>query len=106
MLAAENGAQADLAFVETAIGAFEACRARAAMDPGPGYYRAIIPERRQSIVRFYEQAALTMYKGFVKRMDRYAASGDSRERRIAALFEKARRDVGAADRYRTSMQSP
>lgn len=105
-LAVEKDADAEKVFLDAAIDSFEAYRIRAALDPGPGYYRAITPERRHSIVRFYEQAALTMYKGFVKRMDRYAASGGSRERRIAALFEKARRDVGAADRYRTSMQSP
>jgi len=27
-----------------------------------------------------------MYKGFVKRMESYAAKGDSRQKKIAALF--------------------
>jgi hypothetical protein len=85
-LAVEKGAEADLAFVETAIDSFEAYGIRAALDPGPGYYRAITAERRRSIVRFYEQAALTMYKGFVKRMERYAASGDARQKKISALL--------------------
>jgi hypothetical protein len=61
------------------------------MDPGPGYYRAITPERREGINRFYERAALSMYEGFVKRMERYAAKGDRRQRRIASLFSDAQK---------------
>ncbi|HSA94446.1 MAG TPA: hypothetical protein VLJ16_00240, partial [Acidobacteriota bacterium] len=93
-LSIEKGAETDLAFVETAIDAFEACRARAAMDPGSGYYRAITPERRKSILRFYEQAALTMYKGFSNRMARYEGQGDPGERRIAALWASAGKKSG------------
>ena len=90
-LAVEKGAEADLAFVETTIDSCEACRVRAAMNPGPGYYRAITAERRQSIIRFYEQTALTFYRGFVKRMERYAASGDKRKRRIALIFDEGQK---------------
>jgi hypothetical protein len=88
-LALEKGAEADLAFVETAIASFEACRERAVLEPGPGYFRAITAERRQSIVKFYEQAALSMYQGLAGRMARYAASGEARLGRIAALFARA-----------------
>jgi hypothetical protein len=84
-LAGHAEAGAEVAFVETALAAFEAYRARLATEPGPGYFRPITPERRKSIERFYEQAAITMAKGFANRMARYAARGDDRERRIAGL---------------------
>jgi hypothetical protein len=87
-LAGEASAGPEAAFVEMALEAFEAFRARTSMDAGPGYYRPIAPERRKGIEKFYEQAALSMSKGFVSRMARYAAQGDSREKRIAALFEE------------------
>jgi hypothetical protein len=85
-LAGEPEAKAEAAFVEAAIAAFEAYRARLGVDPGPGYFRAVTAERRKSIERFYEQAALTMSKGFYNRMARYAAQGDARARRIAAIW--------------------
>jgi hypothetical protein len=90
-LADMSEAGPEAAFVDAAIASFEACRARVTMDPGPGYFRAITPERRKSIERFYEQAALGMYKGFANRMGRYAAGADVRERRIASLWPPAGR---------------
>jgi hypothetical protein len=90
LLSAEKDAGAEWAFVETAIGSMEAYRSRIALDPGPGYFRAVTSERRDGINRFYEQAALSMYQGLVDRMTRYAASGDARQRRLAALFSRAR----------------
>ena len=56
------------------------------MDPGPGFYRPITSERRTGINQFYEQAALTMYDGFVIRMTVYAEKGDSQQKKVAALF--------------------
>ena len=80
------GSEYDLAFVDDAIKSCEDCRIRNAMDPGPGYFRAITPERKEGINRFYEQAALTMYKGFEKRMERYSANGDKRQQKVSSIF--------------------
>jgi hypothetical protein len=82
------GNEYDLAFLDEAINSFESCRTRMELDPGPGYFRAITPERKQGINRFYEQAAFTMYKGFEKRMEKYGASTDIRQQQLAALFKK------------------
>lgn len=90
-LAGEGDADYEIAFVDAAIKSCEDYRVRVTMDPGPGYYRAISPERRVSINKFYEQAALSMYQGFVKRMERYAVKGDTRQRRIASLFSDAQK---------------
>jgi len=68
----------EITFVDAAIKSCEDYRVRVTMDPGPGYYRAISPERRKGINKFYEQAALSMVQGFVKRMERYAVKGDTR----------------------------
>ena len=81
-----NGAESEVIFLDVAIKSFENYQQRAAMDPGPGYYRPITPERKEGISQFYERTALTMYQGFVKRMEGYAAKGDARQKRIAALF--------------------
>jgi hypothetical protein len=85
-LAGDPEAESEAAFVDAAIASFEAYRTRRMMDPGPGYFRAVTPERRKSIEKFYAQAALTMYQGFVNRVERYASQGDARERRIAAIW--------------------
>ncbi|MCX6873611.1 MAG: hypothetical protein NTW21_07360 [Verrucomicrobia bacterium] len=89
LLAAEPGSGDERAFVAVALEACEARRLRAAMDPGPGYYRAVTPERKASITAFYERVALAMYKGFATRMAGWAAKGDARQQRLAALFSKA-----------------
>jgi len=91
LLSKEKDVDEERAFVETAIGSIEACRSRMALDLGPGYFRAMTSERREGINRFYEQTALFLYEGFVKRMERYAALGDDRQRRIAYLFSEARK---------------
>ena len=80
------GSEYDLAFLDEAINSFNSCQNRMELDPGPGYFRAITPERKQGINRFYEQAALTIYKGFEKRMERYSASGDKRQQQVSVLF--------------------
>ena len=89
-LAGVPEAKGEAAFVDAAIAAFGAYRARLSFDPGPGHFRAITPQRRQSIEKFYEQAALTMSKGFFNRMKRYAAGGDARDRRVAGLVAAPR----------------
>jgi hypothetical protein len=82
------GSEYDLAFVNEAINSFKICQTRIELDPGPGYFRAITPERKQGINRFYAQAALTMYKGFEKKMKKYAASSDIRQKQLATLFKE------------------
>ncbi len=81
----------EIAFVNAAIKSCVDYRVRAAMDPGPGYYRPITPERREGINKFYEQAALSMYRGFVDRMENYAAEGDAGQKHIAELFSEAQK---------------
>lgn len=78
----------EIVYLEEAIGAFESCRVREAMDTGRGYYRAITDERKQGINQFYRQAAETMYKGFARRMGVYAGGADKRQLQIAAAFNK------------------
>jgi hypothetical protein len=82
------GSEYDLAFLDEAINSFESCSNRMELDPGPGYFRAITPERKQGIKRFFGQAALTMYKGFEKRMEKYAAGTDTKQQQIAAIYNK------------------
>ena len=80
------GTENERAFLDVAIKSFENYQHRLGLDPGPGYYRPITPEREEGINQFYERTALAMYSGFVKRMERYAGNGDARQKRIAALF--------------------
>jgi len=61
--------------------ACDACRTRATLDAGPGYFRAITPVRRAAILKFYEQSALAMVQGFSGRMTGAAAHGDARAKR-------------------------
>jgi hypothetical protein len=61
-LAGATGQDETRAIVNAALSCIDACRVRIAMEAGPGYYRAITPGRRQGIIDFYEQAALTMFK--------------------------------------------
>jgi hypothetical protein len=85
----EPGADYERAFLSEAIGSIEAWRYRAVVDPGPGHFRAIPSERRKSILKFHENAALVMCQGFTSRMQRYAKSDIPREQHIAALFTSA-----------------
>jgi hypothetical protein len=91
LLTTEPGADYERAFITAAMKSCEAYRVRATMDPGPGYYRRITPQRKTAIIKFYEQAALAMYNGFAKRMGGYAEKGDSRQKRLAALFSEAQK---------------
>ncbi len=89
LLAQEQNAEYDLAFVREAMAAIEARRVRSSLDPGAGIVRPMTPEKRASILTFYERAALTMYRGLAKRMDNYARSTDPRQLRIARIFHDA-----------------
>jgi hypothetical protein len=88
-LESEKESWYEKAFVDIAIKAIEDYRARVALDPGPGYYRPISPERRASINRSYASSALAMYRGIVKRIEKRAASGTDQEKRIASLMKGA-----------------
>ena len=87
----ETDADYEKAFIAEAITSCEDYRSRIAMDPGPGYYRPITAERKDGINKFYEQAALSMYNGFAKRMAGFAEKGDTNQKRIAALFADAQK---------------
>jgi hypothetical protein len=91
LLAAEPGSGDERAFVAAALEAYEARRLRAAVDPGPGYFHAITPQRKVDVTTFYEQTAVAMYDGFAARMARWAAKGDARQQRLAALFSEAQK---------------
>jgi hypothetical protein len=83
-----NVAESDRAFVREAIRAIEACRERTAVEP-QGFFRPMTPEKRDSIIKFYENAALAMYHGVANRMARYIESHDTAQRRLAELFQQA-----------------
>ena len=91
LLVSENDAAFDQAFVEDAISSCGDCPIRSTMDTGPGYFRPITSERKDGINKFYEQAALSMYNGFAKRMEKYAKEGDEQQKRIASLFLEAQK---------------
>jgi hypothetical protein len=88
-LAREANADIERAFVAEAIRSFEGCALRAGMDPGPGYYRTMTQERKETILKFFENAALNMYNGFAARMASYSKTRDPKQQRLAALFDKA-----------------
>ena len=79
------------AFVSDAIKSIEDCMVRSTLDTGPGYFREITTERKKGINKFYEQAALSMYNGFVVRMAKYEEKGSDRQKEISALFAKAQK---------------
>ncbi|HBE43139.1 MAG TPA: hypothetical protein DDW27_18435, partial [Bacteroidales bacterium] len=89
LLKKETDSEYELSFINAALKAFEDCRVRAAMDPGPGYFRAMNEQRKEDIVKFYNLAALSMYNGFVKRIENYTGKGDVRQKRIAEILNKA-----------------
>lgn len=91
LLTKETGTDYDKAFINTAIKSFEAYQVRTTLDPGAGYYRTITPDRRIAIDKFYAQAALMMYNGFMKRMAGYAEKGDMQQKHIATLFSEAQK---------------
>jgi hypothetical protein len=96
-LTVEPDADDDRAFVAAALQACEARRTRETLEAGPGYFRAITPQRKTAILKFYEQSALAMYQGFAKRMADAAASGDPRKKRLTALFNAVTIPTGESD---------
>lgn len=91
LIVAEPNADYERAFVSAALRAFESCAARAQMDPGPGYFRPVTPERRATIQKFYENAALGMYDGLARRMSTHDAPRGATRARLHLLFEQAQR---------------
>ncbi len=89
LLAAEAGVNYERAFIKEAMELCKACAVRAKMDPGPGYYRPISPERQKGLNKFFEETAVGMYQGLAQRMTNFAARGDHRQKRLAALFATA-----------------
>jgi hypothetical protein len=61
-----NVSESDRQFVREAILAIEACRDRTAIEP-QGFFRPMTAQRRDAIVKFYENTALGMCKGVAKR---------------------------------------
>jgi len=86
LLSDEPAATYDKEFIAVALKSFEDYRVRVTIDAGPGYYRAITPERKEGIIKYYEKAALSLYRGFSKRMELYAKSDNAQNQKIAALF--------------------
>jgi hypothetical protein len=91
LLEKEPETEYERAFVSAALRAFESCAVRTSMDPGPGYFRTVTAERRATMQKFYENAALGMYEGLERRMSTGAGVQDARGWRIRKLFEQARR---------------
>jgi hypothetical protein len=91
LLANVAGANDERAFIDTALKSLEDYQVRAAIDPGKGYYRPLTQERKEGIVKFYEQTALSLFKGFSNRMDRFVKEGDTRQKRIANLFTEVQK---------------
>jgi hypothetical protein len=91
LLTHESNVEFERAFVREAIAAMESRQTRPSMEPGAGFFRPITPVRRESIVKFYENAAMNMYNGFARQMAENAKSPDAAKRRVAQLFEQATR---------------
>jgi len=91
LLVKEEGTYYEQAFTDAAIQSFEDFKVRVTMDPGPGYYRPVTPERKEGIERFYSQAALAMYKGFALQMESYSKKKDYRYKKIASCFQEAQK---------------
>ena len=89
VLAEEADARYDQAFVNETIAAFAACRERISINP-EATFRPITADRRKAIQKSYERAALVMYDGLIRRMQRYGKSKDPRQQRIAQLFDAVR----------------
>ena len=88
LLKDKEGMEFDKAFVEAAIKSVQAYRERVALDAGQGYYRDMTPGRKEAVLQFYEQTALSMYKGFANRMERYTGKGSPLQKEMAAVFKE------------------
>ncbi len=89
LLAVEPNAEYELSFVRESLAAIEAWRMRTSVEPGPGFFRPMTPEKREAILKFYENAALGMYNGFAKRILGYAKSPHAKKKYLAELFQRA-----------------
>lgn len=89
LLAQEQGTEYERAFVGETLEAIKAWQMRSSIDPGAGCFRLMTPDKRASILNFYEKAALDMYDGFAKRMSDYARSSCADKKRLAELFQQA-----------------
>ncbi len=87
-LGKDQEASFDKAFIAAALESISDCVKRQAIDPGAGYFRAITPERKEGIQKFYEKTALTMYAGFERRMLVYAQSLDPHQKQMAEEFNQ------------------
>jgi hypothetical protein len=89
LLAKQKGVEVEQeqAFVHEALAAIEARRARTAVE-AQGFFRPMTIEKRDNIVRFYEDAALAMYRGFARRMSDYENSPVASEKRLGELFQQ------------------
>jgi hypothetical protein len=92
LLAGVTDADYEKAFVDAAIATCEDYQVRVTMETGPGYYRPLTMERKEGINKFYEQAALSMYSGYSKRMAHFSEKGDQQQKGIASLFSEAQRN--------------
>jgi hypothetical protein len=92
LLASMTDADYEKAFVDAAIATCEDYQVRVTMETGPGYYRPLTMERKEGINKFYEQAALSMYSGYSKRMAHFSEKGDQQQKGIASLFSEAQRN--------------
>ena len=85
-LATVPDSENERAYLDVAIKACEQCQVRGSLETGPGYYRPLTPERKAGINQFYERTALSMYHGFVTKMEGYSRSNDKQKQRIGELF--------------------
>ena len=70
ILAKDPGAIVHHAFVVEALASFRAYQERIAVDPGPGYFRAIDQTRKENMLKLYARTAMGQYRGYVKRMEK------------------------------------
>ena len=91
LLEKEPGAEYDRAFVKAAIESFEAYQYRAGMEVGSGYFRRTDDQKRHAMVRSFAKAAIGMYSGIEKKMEKYAAEGNTQQKHIAELFTEAQK---------------
>ncbi|MCY1723184.1 hypothetical protein OU798_22740 [Prolixibacteraceae bacterium Z1-6] len=81
----------EISFLNEAIKSINDCRVRPNITVGEGYYRPLTKERIEGINNFYEQAALSMYKGFEKIMADCETKGDIWQKQLAAIYLEAKK---------------
>ena len=101
-LADQPNASYERAFVREALAAIEARRLRASVDPGPGHFRPMTPEKRLEILKLYEDTALRMYSGLTQHMANSAKSPQAEKRCLAKAFQES---VSGGDRGEVNRSS-